>query len=192
MINLPLADRIAFRGRRFYQHDAGYHRQCPGTRTYPTTPGPASSQRRGLEKKNFNDVDVYRRPRGARHRPRRQLDGDADLIYQDQKATAPSASIPSVGDLKIVQLLRRGPPRPLLQAALTIEGKIAISTSPMPAPISTGRPTRSATIPIMPRPMTSSTRAIRRPRRLFLFLQDNAGNTIDPRSTSSAPTTSRR
>jgi len=38
MINVPLASRIAFRGVAFYQKDAGYIDNVPGSRTYCGTP----------------------------------------------------------------------------------------------------------------------------------------------------------
>ena len=38
MINLPIADRIAFRGVGFYQRDAGYIDNIAGSRTYCGTP----------------------------------------------------------------------------------------------------------------------------------------------------------
>ena len=37
MINLPIADRIAFRGVAFYEHDAGYIDNIFGSRTYCTS-----------------------------------------------------------------------------------------------------------------------------------------------------------
>src|SRR6476619_4599232 len=62
MINFPIADKIAFRGVAFYQHDAGFIDNIHGSRTYfifdPTVPN-VTVTNTGLEKKNFNDETTW-------------------------------------------------------------------------------------------------------------------------------------
>src|SRR3954454_16961719 len=58
MINIPLADRIAFRGVAFYQHNAGFIDNVFGERTY-LAPNPADNvhfDNSQFVKDNFNDV----------------------------------------------------------------------------------------------------------------------------------------
>src|SRR6476620_424611 len=89
MINLPIADRIAFRAVAFYQHDAGYIANIFGSRTYyvfdPDVPD-LKVTNAGLEQKNFNDVDVY----GGRAALKVDLDDNwtvtPTFMYQKTKA----------------------------------------------------------------------------------------------------------
>jgi outer membrane receptor protein involved in Fe transport len=127
MINLPVADRIAFRAVAFYQHDAGYIDNIFGSRTYyvfdPDVPD-LTVTNAGLEKKNFNDVDVY----GGRAALKVDLDDNwtvtPTFMYQKTKANGVFFFDPNLGDLKIDRF-RKEPSRDRFwQAALTIEGKI--------------------------------------------------------------------
>ena len=75
MINLPIADRIAFRGVGFWQRDAGYIDNVAGSRSYRGSPITASDGDGGTiitgynpgitvnnaaqVKKNFNDTTTY-------------------------------------------------------------------------------------------------------------------------------------
>src|SRR5437868_5414964 len=54
MVNLPLADRIAFRASAFYQHDAGFIDNIFGSRTYyiPSDVPDSTVTNAGLVKKN--------------------------------------------------------------------------------------------------------------------------------------------
>ena len=93
MINLPIADHIAFRGVAFYQHDAGYIDNIFGSRTYYDYDFASETARRvitvtnaGLEKKNFNDQDIY----GGRAALKIDLDDNwtatPTFMYQKLKA----------------------------------------------------------------------------------------------------------
>ena len=55
-VNVPLNDWIALRAVGFYQHDAGYIDNIPGTRTFI---GGLSISNPGLVEKDYNDVDTY-------------------------------------------------------------------------------------------------------------------------------------
>jgi outer membrane receptor protein involved in Fe transport len=127
MINLPIAPRIAFRGVAFYQHDAGYIDNIFGTRTYygfdPDVPD-LTVTNAGLEKKNFNDQDVY----GGRAALKIDLDDNwtatPTFMYQKTKANGVFYYDPQLGDLKIDRF-RKEPSRDRFwQAALTVQGKI--------------------------------------------------------------------
>jgi len=127
MINLPIAPRIAFRGVAFYQHDAGYIDNIFGTRTYygfdPDVPD-ITVTNAGLEKKNFNDQDVY----GGRAALKIDLDDNwtatPTFMYQKTKANGVFYYDPQLGDLKIDRF-RQEPSRDRFwQAALTVQGKI--------------------------------------------------------------------
>ena len=127
MINLPIAPRIAFRAVAFYQHDAGYIDNIFGTRTYygfdPDVPD-LTVTNAGLEKKNFNDQDVY----GGRAALKIDLDDNwtatPTFMYQKTKANGVFYYDPQLGDLKIDRF-RKEPTRDRFwQAALTVQGKI--------------------------------------------------------------------
>jgi len=127
MINLPIAPRIAFRGVAFYEHDAGYIDNIFGTRTYygfdPDVPD-LTVTNAGLEKKNFNDQDVY----GGRAALKIDLDDNwtatPTFMYQKTKANGVFYYDPQLGDLKIDRF-RKEPSRDRFwQAALTVQGKI--------------------------------------------------------------------
>jgi outer membrane receptor protein involved in Fe transport len=127
MINLPIAPRIAFRGVAFYQHDAGFIDNVFGTRTYyaydPNVPD-ITVTNAGLEKRNFNDQDVY----GGRAALKVDLDDNwtatPTFMYQKTKANGVFFYDPQLGDLKIDRF-RKEPSRDRFwQAALTVQGKI--------------------------------------------------------------------
>jgi outer membrane receptor protein involved in Fe transport len=138
MINLPIASRIAFRGVAFYQHDAGYIDNVFGSRTYcsPTydsggtvngcTPvGGLTVTNAGLEKKNFNDQDLY----GGRAALKIDLDDNwtvtPTFMYQKLHANGVFFYDPKLGDLKIDRFRKDVNKDRFWQAALTVQGKIA-------------------------------------------------------------------
>ncbi len=128
MINLPIADRIAFRGVAFYEHDAGYIDNIFGSRTYyifsPEIPD-STVTNAGLEKKNFNDQDIY----GGRAALKVDLDDNwtvtPTFLYQKLKANGVFFYDPKLGDLKIDRFRKEVSRDRFWQAALTIQGKIA-------------------------------------------------------------------
>jgi iron complex outermembrane receptor protein len=144
MINLPIASRIAFRGVAFYQHDAGYIDNVFGSRTYcgdpikvpdPDNPGEfltvgcvhngPTVTNAGLEKKNFNDQEIY----GGRAALKIDLDDNwtatPTFMYQKLKANGVFFYDPNIGDLKIDRFRKDVNKDRFWQAALTIQGKIA-------------------------------------------------------------------
>jgi len=126
--NAPLSDSAAIRLVGFYEHDAGYIDNIPGTRTFcDGTPacGPGIIvNNASLAKKNYNDVDVY----GGRAALKIDLNDNwtatATLFGQDQKNHGTFGQDPSLGDLKVQHFLSDYSHDRFLQGALTIEGKI--------------------------------------------------------------------
>ena len=140
MINLPVADRIAFRGVGFWQRDAGYIDNIAGSRTYIGTPITASDgeggtvitgynpgitvNNAGLVKKNFNDTTTY----GGRAALKIDLDDSwtvtPTVLYQNLKSNGNFSYDPALGDLNIDRFFPEVRKDKFIQAALTIEGKI--------------------------------------------------------------------
>ena len=129
MINLPIASSIAFRGVAFYEHDAGFIDNIHGSRTYyiPAEPfgvAPLTITNSGLEKKNFNDQEIY----GGRAALKVDLDDNwtatPTFMYQNTKANGVFFYDPKLGDLKIDRFRKEVSRDRFWQAALTIEGKI--------------------------------------------------------------------
>ena len=134
MINLPIADRIAFRGVAFAQRAAGYIDNIAGTRTYigppsassPTGFGPGITvNNNALVKNNFNDTTTY----GGRAALKIDLDDSwtvtPTVLYQDLKSNGNFSYDPALGDLKSDRFFPEVRKDKFIQAALTVEGKIA-------------------------------------------------------------------
>jgi iron complex outermembrane recepter protein len=137
MFNLPLADRIAFRGVAFYQKDAGYIDNVPGSRTYCGTPitdgegGIIGCVHNGITvnnsafvRNNINEVRKY----GGRAALKIDLDDNwtvtPTIMHQYYKQDGFFAFDPSLGDLKEQRFRDEYRKQSFTQAALTIEGKI--------------------------------------------------------------------
>ena len=127
MINLPIADRIAFRGVGFYQHDAGYIDNIAGSRTYyifaDAIPD-ITVNNAGLVKKNFNDQDIY----GGRAALKIDLDDNwtvtPTILHQNLKANGFFGEDPALGDFKVQRFFDEVRKDKFTQAALTVQGKI--------------------------------------------------------------------
>jgi len=127
MINLPVGRAIAFRGVAFYEHDAGFIDNIFGTRTYYTydeNVPDITVTNAGLEKKNFNDLDVW----GGRAALKIDLDENwtASPTFMYQKTTTNGVFFydPNLGDLKIDRFRKEPSKDRFWQAALTVQGKI--------------------------------------------------------------------
>jgi iron complex outermembrane receptor protein len=128
MINLPIADRIAFRGVAYYQRDAGYIDNVLGSRSYALPEGstPASFQftNANLVKKNFNPSTYY----GGRAALKIDLDDSwtvtPTVLHQELKTGGNFSYDPAIGDLKIDRFFPEPRKDKFTQAALTVAGKI--------------------------------------------------------------------
>jgi outer membrane receptor protein involved in Fe transport len=136
MINVPLADRIAFRGVGFWQRDAGFIDNIHGERTYYKFDDPPVGNdevpditvtNTGLEKKNFNDLTTY----GGRAALKVDLNDNwtatPTFMYQHMKANGVFFFDPNLdnGAYKIDRFRDDVRKDKFWQAALTIQGKIA-------------------------------------------------------------------
>jgi iron complex outermembrane recepter protein len=127
-INLPVSDRIAFRGVAFYQRDAGFIDNVFGQRTYyqfdDTVPD-ITVDNGDLVEDNFNDQRIY----GGRAALKIDLNDNwtvtPTVFHQNLKSNGAFAFDRQIGDLKIDRFFDEVRKDKFTQAALTIEGKIA-------------------------------------------------------------------
>ncbi len=137
MLNLPLSPRAALRIVGFYQRDAGFIDNVPGTRNFLGTPildeggnyignnpDGLSINNAGLVKDDYSDTETY----GGRAALRVELDDNwtvtPSVIYQETKSHGSYAFDPSLGGLKVQHFLPEYRSDKFIQAALTIEGKL--------------------------------------------------------------------
>src|SRR4051812_30838535 len=123
--NAPLGSGAALRVVGWYQHDAGYIDNIPGTRAFRPHPGGITVNNSSLVKKDFNDVDVA----GARAALGIDLADNwtatLAVLGQDQHAHGSFGYDPSLGDLKVQHFYPDRSHDRFGQAALTIEGKVS-------------------------------------------------------------------
>ena len=135
MINAPISDMAAIRLVGWYQKDAGYIDNVPGTRTFCAAvsageggvtcgPGGISVNNNAFVEKNFNDVEIH----GGRAALKVDLDDNwtvtPTVLYQKQKSSGTFAQDPRVGDLQVQRFYPDARRDKFIQAALTVEGKI--------------------------------------------------------------------
>jgi outer membrane receptor protein involved in Fe transport len=137
MINAPLSEMAAIRVVGWYQRDAGYIDNVPGTRTFCGTPtrdeedningcvrDGVSVNNAAFVKKNFNDAEVY----GGRAALKVDLDDNwtvtPTVLYQKQTSSGTFYQDPRVGDLQVQRFYPDERSDKFIQAALTIEGKL--------------------------------------------------------------------
>ena len=128
-INVPLSERIAFRGSAFYQRDGGYIDNAPGTRTYQVFNSlgnlvPFTVNNAAFVEENFNDTETW----GGRAALGIELDDNwtvtPSIIYQNQKSHGTYLFDPTVGDLQVQDYTPDFGSDEWYQAGLTIEGKL--------------------------------------------------------------------
>lgn len=136
-LNFPLTERMALRVVGFYQRDAGFIDNVPGTRTFCGTPtldengdingcirDGISVNNNGFVKKDYNDTETA----GGRAALKIDLDNNwvvtPTVLYQDQRSHGSYAFDPSLGDLKVQRFFPEYRRDRFVQAALTIEGKL--------------------------------------------------------------------
>ncbi|MFM6854450.1 MAG: TonB-dependent receptor plug domain-containing protein, partial [Sphingopyxis sp.] len=124
MINAPLSDMAALRVVGFYQHDAGYIDNVPGTRTFLPTPGGITVNNSAFVENNANDTEIY----GGRAALKIDLDDTwtvtPTLLFQDQTSHGSYAYDPRVGDLQVQRFFPEYRHDRFVQAAMTIEGQL--------------------------------------------------------------------
>lgn len=121
-INAPINQNIAVRVVGWYDKDAGYIDNIPGTLFFPTS-GITMNNDAYVEK-DYNDVETY----GGRAALKIDLDEDwtitPTIMAQKQKSHGSFAVESGLGDLQVQQFNREYNDDRWYQAALTIEGKI--------------------------------------------------------------------
>ena len=139
MINAPLSEMAALRVVGFYQRDAGYIDNVPGTRTFCGTtlyddgapPAAIGCLKDGISvnnaafvKKDYNETETW----GGRAALKVDLNDNwtvtPAVIYQDTRSNGSYAYDPSVGDLQVQRFTPEFRKDKFIQAALTIEGKL--------------------------------------------------------------------
>ncbi len=127
MINLPVADRIAFRASAFWQRDTGFIDNIFGERTY-LAPNPADDvnvDNSCCLEKNYNDLETY----GGRAALKVDLNDDwtvtPTFLYQKAVADGSFFMDEDQRDLKTVRFRPEIARDKFWQAALTIQGKLA-------------------------------------------------------------------
>ena len=122
-VNQPISDRVALRVVGWYQHDAGYIDNVAGTRTYGVSGVTINNV--GLAEENYNDVDTL----GARAALQIDLDDNwtvtPQVMAQSQESNGIFGYDPHVGDLQVTHFYPETAKDKWVDAALTIQGKIA-------------------------------------------------------------------
>ena len=129
MVNVPLGEKAAIRLVGWAKRDAGYISNVFGTRTYPSASVkagfPITAANSRLAEKDYNDVDTY----GGRAALRIDLNDSwtvtPSVMGQIQKAGGAFAYDPSVGQNQVTRYRPESSKDKWLQAALTVEGKLA-------------------------------------------------------------------
>ncbi|HMN53200.1 MAG TPA: TonB-dependent receptor [Sphingopyxis sp.] len=193
MINAPISEMAAVRFVGWYQKDAGYIDNVPGTRTFCGTPtrdeddningcirDGVSVTNAAFVKKNFNDAEIY----GGRAALKVDLDDNwtitPTLLFQKQKSHGTFAQDPLVGELQTQRFYPDMRTDKFIQAALTVEGKIGNFDITY----------AGAYLDRKAYQINDYTDYAEAYDRLYeeqgglanyFYIQDNAGNTIDPR-----------
>lgn len=137
MINAPLSSNAALRVVGWYQRNAGFIDNVPGTRTFCGTPtfdeadningcvkDGISVNNAAFVKEDYNYTDIY----GGRAALKVDLDENwtvtPQFMYQETKSHGSYGFDPSVGDLQVQHFFPEFRNDKFWQAALTIEGKL--------------------------------------------------------------------
>ena len=125
MVNLPISPIAAVRVVGWYQRDAGTIDNVPGTRCFLPQPGGICMSNAVFVEKDYNDTEIY----GGRAALKIDLDDSwtvtPQVTFQETKSHGSYGFDPSVGDLKVQHFLPEFRNDRFVQAALTIEGKLA-------------------------------------------------------------------
>ncbi|WP_425453216.1 TonB-dependent receptor [Sphingomonas gilva] len=179
-LNIPLSQNAALRVVGFYQRDAGYIDNVPGTRSFLPEEGGITVDNDAFVEENFNQNEVY----GGRAALKVDLDENwtvtPTVIYQEQKTGGIYGSDPLVGDLQVQRFYPDYRKERFIQAALTIEGRIG-NWDVTYAGAFLDRTTASATDYTDYSEAYDSLYASVGGLAGYFYYQDADGNTIDPR-----------
>lgn len=125
MVNAPLNDNAAVRIVGWYQHDAGYIDNIPGSRSFLPVPGGITVNNSASVKNNINEVDTY----GGRVALKIDLDDNwtitPTVAGQIQKSKGRFGFDENLGALQVQTFSPESSRDRFVQAALTIQGKLA-------------------------------------------------------------------
>lgn len=180
MINAPLSGSAALRVVGFYQRDAGYIDNVPGTRSFLPTPGGITVKNDAFVENDYNDTETW----GGRAALKVDLDDvwtvTPTVLYQEMRGHGTYAFDPRVGDLEVQHFYPENRRDRFIQGALTIEGKIG-NWDLTYAGAYLDRKAYSATDYTDYSEAYDNLYASVGGLAGYFYYQDNAGNTIDPR-----------
>ncbi|MFL6844046.1 MAG: TonB-dependent receptor [Allosphingosinicella sp.] len=178
-VNAPIGGSAALRVVGWYERDAGYIDNIPGTRAFLPHPGGIVINNAGLVEKDFNDIEVA----GGRAALGIDLDDNwtatVSVIGQDQHNHGAFGFDPSLGDLKVQHFFPDNFHDRFVQAALSVEGKIANWDLTYAGAYLDRKINSSADYTDYAEAYDSLYEGAGGLASYFYF-QDNAGNTIDP------------
>lgn len=123
-VNAPLGDSVALRLVGWYQHDAGYIDNVPGTRSFLPRPGGIIVNNATLVERNYNDVDTVGGRAALGIDLAEHWTATVSLLGQDQRSHGSFGYDPSVGDLQVQRFYPERNHDRFAQAALTIQGRL--------------------------------------------------------------------
>nr|WP_221233150.1 TonB-dependent receptor [Sphingomonas endophytica] len=180
MLNIPFGERVALRMVGFYQKDAGFIDNVPGTRRFLPEAGGISVDNAAYVKKDYNDTETY----GGRAALKIDLDDNwtatPTLLYQEQNSHGSYGYDPKVGDLEVQRFYPEYRRDRFAQAALTIEGQLGNWDVTYAGALLDRRAVQSSDYTDYAEAYDSLYSAVGGLAGYFYY-QDNDGNTIDPR-----------
>ncbi|HEX7849568.1 MAG TPA: TonB-dependent receptor [Sphingomonas sp.] len=199
MINLPLSPSIAFRAVGYYEKDAGYIDNVPGTRSFisPAVAGGPAAVANGpgdtirpdggitvnnnaFVKKDYNDTEIW----GGRAALKVDLNSNwtvtPSFLYQDTRSHGSYGYDPQVGDLQVQHFYPEYRRDRFWQAGLTIEGKVGNWDVTYAAAYLDRKDLQSSDYTDYSEAYDNLYSSVGGLAGYFYY-RDNAGNTIDPR-----------
>ncbi|MEH3036348.1 MAG: TonB-dependent receptor [Sphingomonas adhaesiva] len=177
MLNIPLASTMALRVVGFYQKDAGFIDNVPGSRTFI---GGRTVNNAAFVKNDYNDTETY----GGRAALKIDLDDSwtvtPTVLYQEQRSHGSYAFDARVGDLKVQRFYPEFRRDRFVQAALTIEGQVGNWDVTYSGAYLDRKALQSSDYTDYAEAYDNLYSSVGGLAGYFYF-QDNAGNTIDPR-----------
>lgn len=180
MINAPLSNWVALRVVGFYQRDAGYIDNVPGTRSFLPQPGGITVDNDEFVEDNYNDTETW----GGRAALKVDLDETwtvtPTVLYQEMRGHGSYAFDPQVGDLEVQRFYPESRRDRFIQGALTIEGKIGNWDVTYAGAYLDRKTYSSSDYTDYSEAYDNLYASVGGLAGYFYYL-DNAGNTIDPR-----------
>ena len=179
-INAPLSGNVALRVVGFWERDAGYIDNVPGTRAFLPQPGGITVNNNAFVEKDYNDTELW----GGRAALKVDLDNNwtvtPSIIYQDTRSHGSYGYDARVGDLQVQHFFPEFRRDRFIQAALTIEGKLGNWDLTYAGAYLDRKDFQSSDYTDYAEAYDQLYSSVGGLAGYFYY-QDNAGNTIDPR-----------